>query len=153
MCIRDRHCSSFSKVLAPGYRIGWAAPGRFRKAMARQKLIATLATCVPAQLAVARYLERGAYDRYLRVLRKTLLESRDAYIAAISQHFPAGTRVSRPAGGYFLWVELPQGCDALALQRRAMQSGISIAPGPMFSASRSFSNCIRVNYGLSLIHI
>ena len=141
------HCSSFSKVLAPGYRIGWAAPGRFRKAMARQKLIATLATCVPAQLAVARYLERGAYDRYLRVLRKTLMESRDAYIAAISQHFPSGTRVSRPAGGYFLWVELPQGCDALVLQRRAMQSGISIAPGPMFSASRSFANCIRVNYG------
>lgn len=141
------HCSSFSKTLAPGYRIGWAAPGRFGKQVARQKLVTTLTTCVPAQLAIARYLERGAYDRHLRQLRRSLLESRDQHIAAISRHFPAGTRVSRPAGGYFLWIELPPACDALRVQRAALQAGISIAPGPMFSASRAFGNCLRLNYG------
>ena len=141
------HCSSFSKTLAPGYRIGWVAAGRFRQAVARQKLVNTLATCIPAQIAIARYLERGNYDRYLRRLRKTLLESRDQYIAAISRYFPENARVSRPAGGYFVWVELPEGSDALAVQRQAMAAGISIAPGPMFSATRAFAHCLRINYG------
>ena len=141
------HCSSFSKTLAPGYRIGWVAAGRFRQAVARQKLVNTLATCIPAQIAIARYLERGNYDRYLRRLRKTLMESRDQYIAAISRYFPENARVSRPAGGYFVWVELPEGSDALAVQRQAMAAGISIAPGPMFSATRAFAHCLRINYG------
>lgn len=141
------HCSSFSKTLAPGYRIGWAAPGRFLRRAARQKLMASLATCIPVQMGLARYLERGSYERHLRVLRRRLQESRDQYIDAISRGFPAGTRVSRPAGGYFLWIELPNGIDAMSLQRKAMDAGVSVAPGPMFSASRGFRNCLRINYG------
>jgi DNA-binding transcriptional MocR family regulator len=141
------HCSSFSKTLAPGYRIGWVAPGRFAQALARQKLMASLATCLPAQLALARFLEKGGYDRHLRALRKTLAENRDQYLEAISRHFPPGTRVSRPAGGYFLWLELPAGRDALAIQRQAMAAGISVAPGPMFSASHAFGDCLRLNFG------
>jgi DNA-binding transcriptional MocR family regulator len=141
------HCSSFSKTLAPGYRIGWVAPGRFAQALARQKLMASLATCLPAQLALARFLEKGGYDRHLRALRKTLAENRDQYLEAISRHFPPGTRVSRPAGGYFLWLELPAGRDALAIQRQAMAAGISVAPGPMFSASHAFGFCLRLNFG------
>lgn len=141
------HCSSFSKTLAPGYRIGWAAPGRFLRRAARQKLMASLATCIPVQMGLARYLERGSYERHLRVLRRTLQESRDQYIDAISRGFPAGTRVSRPPGGYFLWIELPDGIDAMSLQCKAMAAGVSVAPGPMFSASRDFRNCLRINYG------
>ena len=141
------HCSSFSKTLAPGYRIGWAAPGRFLEAVTREKLMASLATTLPAQLGIARYLERGSFDRHLRELRRTLELHRDHAIAAIGRHFPAGTRVSRPAGGYFLWLELPAGTDAIALHRRAMAAGISCAPGPMFSASQQFANCLRLNVG------
>jgi len=141
------HCSSFSKTLAPGYRVGWVTAGRFGQQIARQKLTASLATSIPVQLALARYLERGSYERHLRGLRATLEAQRDAYTTAIAEHFPAGTRVSRPNGGYFLWVELPPGCDSLALWRQAMAAGISIAPGPMFSASGAFGNCMRINYG------
>jgi DNA-binding transcriptional MocR family regulator len=141
------HCSSFSKTLAPGYRIGWVAPGRFRKLVARHKLMATLATCIPAQMAIARYLERGIYDRYLRQLRKTLAANRDQFSAAIGARFPAGSRVSRPMGGYFLWIELPQGTDAMAVQGAAIKAGISVASGPIFSAMRGFTNCLRLNYG------
>ena len=68
-------------------------------------------------------------------------------IEAVGRHFPPGTRATQPEGGYFLWVELPTGCDTLVLHRQALQHGISIAPGPIFSASRSFSNCLRLNYG------
>jgi DNA-binding transcriptional MocR family regulator len=144
------HCSSFSKSLAPGYRIGWVAAGRHAKEIARRKLTTTLSTNVPAQLAIARYLERGGFDRHLRRLRKALAGQQAQYIAAIAETFPRGTRVTRPAGGYFLWLELPEGSDALQLQRHASQHGISIAPGPMFSASRSFRNCIRLNCGHAL---
>jgi DNA-binding transcriptional MocR family regulator len=141
------HCASFSKSLAPGYRIGWVAAGRFAPAIARAKLTSTLNTNVPAQIALARYLERGGFDRHLRRLRATLAERQAQYIAASAAAFPPGTRVTRPDGGYFLWLELPGGADALALQREAARAGISIAPGPMFSASRGFGNCLRLNCG------
>ncbi|QNP40435.1 aminotransferase-like domain-containing protein [Lysobacter solisilvae (ex Woo and Kim 2020)] len=141
------HCSSFSKSLAPGYRIGWVAAGRRAQDIARRKLTSTLNTNVPMQIALARYLERGGFDRHLRRLRSTLAQQQASYAAAIAAAFPPGTRVTRPAGGYFLWLELPEGVDALQLQRRASKLGISIAPGPMFSASRGFGNCLRLNCG------
>ncbi len=144
------HCSSFSKTLAPGYRIGWVAPGRFLREVAQKKLAASLATCVPAQLGIARYLERGSYERHLRGLRATLEARRDQYLDAVQREFPDGTRVSRPAGGYFLWVELPPGSDSLELRRRAMAQGISLAPGPMFSANLGFRHCLRLNTGHAL---
>ena len=141
------HCSSFSKTLAPGYRIGWASPGRFLRDVTYQKLTTSLTTSLPAQLGIARYLERGSHERHLRELRLALRKNRDQYIEMVSQYFPTGTKVSRPAGGYFLWVEMPNSVDALALHRKAMEAGISIAPGPMFSASHGFSSCIRINCG------
>lgn len=141
------HCSSFSKSLAPGYRIGWAAPGRFLEAVVSRKLSTSLTTSLPAQLGVARFLERASFEKHLRGLRLALRKQRDAYIEAASQCFPPGTRISRPDGGYFLWVELPGGVDAMALHRNAMGEGISIAPGPMFSASGGFTHCIRLNFG------
>jgi DNA-binding transcriptional MocR family regulator len=68
-------------------------------------------------------------------------------LEAIGAHFPAGTRVTRPRGGYFMWLEMPAAVDALELHRRALMEGISTAPGPMFSANRSYGNCLRLNYG------
>jgi DNA-binding transcriptional MocR family regulator len=141
------HCSSFSKCLAPGYRIGWAAPGRYARQVARQKLTTTLSASAPAQLALAHYLERGGFDRHLRKLRHTLALQRDTFAQAVGHHFPPGTRATRPSGGYFMWVELPEGVDALDIHRQALSLGISVAPGPIFSASRAFTNCLRLNFG------
>jgi len=142
------HCSSFSKCLAPGYRVGWAAAGRFAQAMQRLKLMTTLATSIPSQLALVHYLQGGAYERHLRQLRQTLAAQQAVALEAIAAHFPAGTRVTRPEGGYFLWVELPQPFDALQLHRLALAQRISIAPGHVFSADRRFGHCLRINYGL-----
>lgn len=141
------HCSSFSKCLAPGYRIGWAAPGRFAKAVARSKLTSTLGASAPVQAGLAHYLERGGFDKHLRRLRLMLANQQAPMVQAVARHFPAGTRATRPAGGYFLWVELPEHVDALALHRAALAHGISVAPGPIFSASQAFANCVRLNYG------
>lgn len=141
------HCASFSKCLAPGYRVGWAAPGRHLATVQRLKLSTTLSTALPSQLALADYLNDAGYDRHLRQLRSALHAQRDAVIDAVREFFPAGTRVTRPQGGYFLWVELPRGTDALRLHQLALAQRISLAPGAIFSARDDFSHCIRLNYG------
>ncbi|RBL85719.1 PLP-dependent aminotransferase family protein [Streptomyces cavourensis] len=141
------HCSSFSKCLAPGYRIGWASAGRYTQRVQRLKLSSTLSASSPAQGAIAEYLEQGGYDRHLRRLRETLQTQQDLMANAIAREFPAGTRVTRPQGGFFLWLEMPAAVDALALHRQALARGISVAPGPIFSASGQFGNALRLNYG------
>ena len=141
------HCSSFSKCLAPGYRVGWAMPGRWTKAVSRLKLTSTLSASAPAQAALADYLRRGGYDKHLRGLRHQLGVQQHDLLDAVMRHFPLGTRATRPEGGYFLWIELPHWVDALQLHRQALSLGISVAPGPMFSARRAFAHCLRLNYG------
>jgi DNA-binding transcriptional MocR family regulator len=141
------HCSSMSKSLAPGYRLGWTAAGRFARAVERLKLSGTLSVAVPSQQAILRYLQEGGFDRHLRGLRATLAARQQEAVRAIARHFPAGVRVTQPEGGYFLWVELPPQVDALALHRLALSQNISIAPGPLFSADQRFRHHVRLNYG------
>lgn len=141
------HCSSFSKCLAPGYRIGWVASGRYTQQIARLQLTTTLSASAPAQAAIADYLAKGGYDKHLRQLRHALSIQQTAMIEAVVRHFPKGTKATRPEGGYFLWVELPASVDALSVHQIALSLGISVAPGPMFSARREFGNCLRLNYG------
>ena len=141
------HCSSFSKCLAPGYRVGWVAAGRFAQQVQRLKLMTTLATSIPSQLALSDYLQGGGYERHLRHVRQALAAQQALALRLIAEHFPAGTRVTRPEGGYFLWLELPPAVDALQLHRLALAQRISIAPGHLFSADRRFSHCVRLNYG------
>jgi DNA-binding transcriptional MocR family regulator len=141
------HCSSASKSLAPGYRLGWTAAGRFARAVERLKLSSTLAVAVPSQLAVLHYLQEGGYDKHLRALRAILATRKEEAIRCITRHFPAGVRVTQPEGGYFLWVELPPAVDALELQRLALSQNISVAPGQMFSADQRFRHHVRLNFG------
>ena len=141
------HCSSFSKCLAPGYRVGWVAPGRYLQTVERLKLTTTISASVPAQVAIAKYLQKGGYDKHLRNLRHTLMLNQIKFIEAVERHFPDGTRLTAPQGGYFLWVKLPDGINALQLHKLALANGISIAPGPIFSAQRGFTDYIRLNYG------
>jgi len=141
------HCSSFSKTLAPGYRIGWAAAGRFTQEVSRRKLMNSLAASVPCQEGLNEYLEHGGYDRHLRQLRLTLSKQRHTISRVIAKCFPAGTKVTQPEGGYFLWVELPVTVDALELHRLALSHDISLAPGHLFSADHRYTHHIRVNFG------
>jgi len=99
-------------------------------------------------MAIADFLQNGGYDRYLRKLRRVLLTQVQQMSHAIARYFPAGTKVTRPQGGYVLWVELPRSVDSLELHRRALQQKISIAPGPIFSAKQKYKNFIRLSCGL-----
>jgi len=141
------HCGSFSKSLAPGSRIGWVIPGRFKSEIERLKFITTISTSSLPQAALAEYLKYGGYDRHLRGFRQRLSEALAAMTQAVTTHFPAGCRLTQPQGGYLLWVEMPKSIDALRLHRLALAEGISIAPGPLFSVKRKYKNFVRLNYG------
>lgn len=141
------HCSSFSKSLTPGYRVGWAAAGRYAADVQRLKMMTSLSTSLPAQRAIADYLAQGTYERHLRGLRAALAGQQQRAQRQIQRFFPAGTRFTRPTGGYFLWVELPPTVDAMALYRRALAAGISTAPGVLFSPDRRFTHHLRLNVG------
>ncbi|XID75050.1 PLP-dependent aminotransferase family protein [Alkanindiges sp. WGS2144] len=141
------HCSSFSKSLAPGYRIGWVSAGRFSQQVQRLKLMTTISASIPAQAILADYLQHGGFERHLRKLRLHLKQQYQAMVRAIRCYFPADTQISAPDGGYFLWLSLNPAINTLTLFQRALAEGVSIAPGPMFSASQQFAHCMRLNYG------
>lgn len=138
-------CSSFSKTLAPGYRVGWIAPGRYLEATLHRKLVSNIASASPTQLAVAQFLADGGYAHHLRVIRKAYATKLAQMADAIGRYFPAGTRVTRPTGGFSLWLELPVDVDTMALYARAEAEKIIIAPGRIFSNSGKFANCLRLN--------
>lgn len=140
-------CSSFSKTLSPDFRIGWTAPGRYYEQVLRLKMTSTLASPSILQHTIAHFLRDGGYDHHVRGMRKTLSIQIERAAETIARYFPPGTGVTRPLGGFVLWVELPTGVDALLLQQQALEENISIAPGPVFSAENDFSNCIRINCG------
>jgi DNA-binding transcriptional MocR family regulator len=141
-------CSSVSKALSPGYRIGWVFAGRFRAEVERLKLITSMAAPSLAQGVVAEFLSSGGYDRYLKRLRASLAGQVETVRQAAFQCFPNGTRISRPAGGHMLWIELPAKIDAMKLWRAALNEHISILPGPIFSAAGRYNNHIRLNAGI-----
>ncbi len=138
-------CGSFSKVLAPGYRVGWLAPGRFQREIQRLKAMSTIATSTPVQMAIAEFLDHGGYDRYLRHVRRVYAANIHALARAVVRSFPTGTSVSWPAGGYVLWVRMPPGVDALLLYERALRAGATIAPGHIFSPRQRFRHFVRLN--------
>ncbi len=141
------HCGSFSKCLAPGYRLGWVAAGRFAAAVQKRKIATSISTSLPIQDGISLFLKQDGYDSHLAKLRKTLGAQQAALLGSLQKHFPNGYRVTRPHGGYFVWVELPRGVDALELHRLALDQGISVDPGPIFSPRREFRNCLRLNSG------
>ena len=138
-------CSSFSKDISPGYRIGWVAPGRYLDRVRKFKMAYSNGTSVLPQLTIARYLETGGYDQHLRKIRKAYAQKSLGMSRAIEEYFPEGTRIAEPLGGYMIWVKLPGGLDSMVLYREAVKSRITIAPGCMFSPSGKFRDYVRLN--------
>jgi DNA-binding transcriptional MocR family regulator len=142
-------CSSISKTLAPGLRVGWIAPGRFRDQILQLKTNQTLACPTITQLAIAEFLDHGSYDAHLRKIRKFFADQLPRFSGAISRYFPSEIRVSRPLGGFVLWIEFDSKLNTTELAARAInQHRIAIAPGCIFSANgKSFRNCMRISCG------
>ena len=141
------HCSSLSKSLAPGYRIGWAIPGKFLDTVKQMKRIQNISCPTLTQVAIAHFLLHGRYEYHLKNLRKALHTQSLRYVQAIIKYFPQDTKVSRPKGGFILWLELNKKVNAFKLRTEAMKHKISIVPGKIFSAQTNYSNCIRLSFG------
>ncbi|MCW3466131.1 aminotransferase-like domain-containing protein [Chitinophaga nivalis] len=141
-------CSSVSKTLAPGYRVGWVAPGKYKAQLLKLKLIHAISSATIIQESVANFLGSGKYENHLRHLRRTLQSNYQHYVHAIAEYFPEGTKTSRPQGGLAIWVELSKGADTKQLYDLAIKRSISIAPGRMFTLQNQFENCMRLCIGL-----
>ncbi|WP_158989953.1 PLP-dependent aminotransferase family protein [Mucilaginibacter sp. L196] len=140
-------CSSVSKSLAPGYRVGWCIPGKFKEQILSLKLMHTISSATPTQAAIAHFFETGRYDLHMRNLRKALYTQCLHYMQGIAQYFPPDTKISQPQGGYALWIELDKSINAFELYQAAMARNISIAPGQIFSTDARFTNFIRISFG------
>jgi DNA-binding transcriptional MocR family regulator len=141
------HCGSFSKSIAPGYRVGYIAGGKWHQRIMALKKVQSGGNPPLPVLAVAEFLRNGGYDRYLRSFRESCRRQVDRMRDAIGHFFPEDIRLSRPQGGYILWCELSPGVDSMDLFHRARAAGIAIAPGPFFSSNGGFKNFIRLSCG------
>lgn len=141
-------CSSVSKTLAPGYRVGWVAPGKYKEKLLKLKLIHSISSASIIQESVANFLKTGKYENHLRQLRRTLQLNYQNYVQAIAAYFPAGTKTSRPQGGLAIWVEFSKEIDTKKLYYLAIKQQISITPGRIFTLQNQFENCMRLCIGL-----
>ena len=138
-------CSSFSKSLCPGYRVGWLVPGRFYETCEWLKYTSSLAAPTLSEYAIAEFIGGGGYHPYLRRTRTIYKRQVSAMSQAVGRFFPDETKLTRPAGGFLLWVELPKTVDSLVLHKQALEAGIAITPGHLFSATNQYPNFVRLN--------
>jgi len=140
-------CGSFSKTAAPGYRIGWVVTDEYIERISQLKRAFSCTSGLLQQLTLADFLASGDYNRHLKALRAVLKCNADRLAALVAQHFPPQTRTSRPVGGSVLWLELPAGVNAESLFDEAIEAGISVAPGRIFSPCSCYTNFLRLSFG------
>jgi len=141
------HCSSLSKSLAPGYRIGWTIPGKFFEQVRQMKRGLNISSPSLTQAAVAHFLKIGRYEYHLKNLRRALHTQCLRYMQAIIEYFPPDTKISRPHGGFVLWLQLNKKINSFKLRTEAMKHKISIVPGRIFSSNCNYTHFIRISFG------
>ncbi|MCD4678695.1 MAG: PLP-dependent aminotransferase family protein [Desulfobacula sp.] len=141
-------CSSFSKTLAPGLRVGWVIPGnKFKKEILKIKSGMSITTSTLDQYILAKFIETGLYDKHLRRFRNILRKQLHLVVKAIDKYFPKGIRMVIPKGGFLLWIQLPKGVNSVELYRNLLPEDIVILPGPVCSSSQGFEEYIRLSCG------
>lgn len=141
------YCSSFSKTVSPGLRIGWIVAGKYQEQVLYQKFLDNISTAIHPQLALAEFLSKGSYRRSIRHSARVYLYRIEQFKRWISETFPQKTRITNPIGGFLLWIELPTQIDSMELYRKAMAKKIAITPGILFSAQGQYKNHIRLSCG------
>ena len=139
-------CSSFSKTVSAGLRVGWVAAGQYVEIVTHLKFITSLASATLPQLAMAEFIAQGYYKKHIRATKKQYQYNRDAVINWVQRYFPEGTKMTFPQGGFNLWIELPEEINSFMLNEKLARYKIGIAPGPLFSCTGKYQNCFRLNY-------
>lgn len=141
------YLGSFSKVLAPGLRLGYVvAPKAVFPKLLQAKQAADLHSPGFNQRVVHEVIKDGFLGEHLPTVRARYKAQRDAMRAALERHMPAGCRWNVPAGGMFFWVELPEGVDAMALLPKAVERGVAFVPGAAFFADHPKANTMRLSF-------
>lgn len=144
-------CSSFSKSLVAGLRIGWVVAGKRSFDIQKLQLMSTFAASAPVQMALVHYLTHRNYESHLKQLRKKLHERKNNMASFLRSLLPDSVTVLNQKGGYFLWLELPQEIDAMLIYQEMLQQNVSIAPGKMFDLTEQYRHCIRLNASFELL--
>jgi len=140
--------SSVSKTLAPGFRLGWIAPGKFKDKIILQKQIQNVSSPPLFSDVIAHFLEFGRYDHHLKNFRSKLVSNYLQFKEAVETYFPDNSKISEPKGGFMLWLELDKRIQTTELYDLAWKQKINFAPGRMFTQHDQFNNCMRLNYGI-----
>lgn len=143
-------CSSFSKSIAPGLRVGWVAPGRYHDKLMHMKYAISSFNVPSTQMAAATFVLEGHYHRHIRRMRQTYQRNLALYTCWIREYFPCEICITRPKGGFLLWIELPEQVDMVCVARQLCRMNIQVAAGSIFSASGKYRNCLRINCALPL---
>lgn len=141
-------CASLTKTIAPGMRIGWVDGGRFSEEIKFLKRVSSIGQPAVMELALAEYFAKGGMRKRLRKIRADMKSQVTSMAENVLGLFPPGTTIVMPSGGFLLWVELPSHIDSLQLQERAIDCGVGIAPGILFSAQGNYRNFMRLNCGV-----
>jgi DNA-binding transcriptional MocR family regulator len=141
-------CSSFTKTVAPGLRVGWIVPGRYYDRVMHMKYAAGGFNVPGTQMAVAAFIRDGHYHRHVRRMRQIYQQNMETYTCWVRQYFPAEICVTRPQGSFLLWVELPEKVDMVCVSKQLCRLKIQAAAGSLFSASGKYRNCLRINVAL-----
>jgi DNA-binding transcriptional MocR family regulator len=146
---RTIYCGTFSKTMSPGLRIGWIVAGKpLIRRLVLVKQASDLNSANVNQMVMHKLIE-GAYERKVTAARAHYCRRRDAMLAALSEHMPAGTTWTEPQGGLFVWVRLPDGCDGATLLDRAVKEArVAFVPGAAFFFDGRGRNTIRLSYSL-----
>ncbi len=141
------YLGSFSKVLTPGFRLGYlVAPRELYPKLLQAKQAADLHTPGFNQRVVHEVIKNGFLDQHVPSIRALYKANRDAMAEALRQHLPAGCEWESPAGGMFFWIRLPEGLDAMALLERAVEAGVAYVPGAAFYAQQPDPRALRLSF-------
>jgi DNA-binding transcriptional MocR family regulator len=140
------YCTSFSKTLGSGFRIGWVSGGIYHEKLKRLKYISNFFTNGILQDAIGRFLETGLYSVHLKKMKMAIQQNLARYMESINAYFPENVKTAVPKGGFSIWMELPDYINAWELHRLALNEGIGISPGQIFCTSKQYDNYIRINY-------
>lgn len=138
-------CSSFTKTVAPDFRVGWIVGGRFDEPLRKLKAVSSMAESQLLSETLATFLETGGYDHHLRSLRKRYATHVEEARALIAQHFPRGTKATQPSGGFVFWVEFPPTVDCVTLFHQLQEEQICLTPGTLYSPSGRYRNGLRLS--------
>ncbi|MDO6708179.1 PLP-dependent aminotransferase family protein [Photobacterium sp. 1_MG-2023] len=142
-------CGSVSKTLAASYRLGWCLPGRYFESYLRRFAAGCFGVSLPVQLAIADFIDNGQYSRSLKHRRFALLANKRRYIEYLEQALPGEVRISDPAGGMVLWLQIPA-LNLARFKHLLQATKLDIRLGALFTSRDLYRDCLRVNIGYAL---